>query len=88
MSESGYQVFGDAISAYRDIEIAKRNQPKLVQGLQTVQVPLARNASAEVQDGDKGALSVSSVIKNSNKPVIYMGLGLLAIAGYLSFRKR
>lgn len=73
-----------ALDTYRDVEIAKRSQPLLVQGIQQVQTPLQRNNDAVVQ----GPSSVGGVLPVGGNTMLYMGLGLVALAGVIVALKK
>lgn len=80
----GQSIWSQALSTYRDVEVAKRNQPKLVQGIQQVQTPLARNLNAPIIGTGSNAAPLSS-------SMIPMVLGVLAVGGalfYLMNRRR
>lgn len=68
-----------AINAFRDIEVAKRNNPKIVQAVEHFQTPLPRNSDAPMIPGAQGA---GVMAQNST---MMIGFGLLLLGGLAVF---
>lgn len=84
MAEERPAFWEQALDAYRDIEISKRNQPQLVQGIQQVQTPLSRNNDAVVS-----GLSSSRDVIPGNKTALYIGAAAAMLGiGFLVFKKK
>ena len=69
-----------AINAARDVAVAKRNQPSVVQGVAAQAVPMTRNNGAVVGGG--GGLSAMGA-----NPAVLVGLALLLVSGLFIMRK-
>ena len=79
---SGLNIFSDAINAYRDVEIAKRNQPRLVQGAQQTNVPMQRNAGAEIDS--KAPYTITRDFINTNTGALVV-IGGVVVGGVLLY---
>lgn len=77
--ESNGFSWSNAINAYRDIAIAKRNNPKAVQGVEQSQTTFAQNLSAPFSPGGS---STGGMAQNSK---LAMGLGVLLLGGLVVF---
>ena len=81
-------LWSEVLATYRDVELAKRQQPKLVQGAQQIQVPLSQNVSAPQQPVSIGS-GAGSVINSPmfSKYLLFGSLGLLALGVGLKLAK-
>lgn len=72
-------LWSEILSTYRDVEIARREQPKIVQGAAQVQIPYTQNLNAPSQPVN---ISASGLINSAVFPqyLLYGGLSLLAVA--------
>lgn len=78
--------FGEVLKTYRDVEVAKRSQPRLVQGIQQVQTPLHRNSAASVSVAGDAPAQAGPV---GYKTVFMIGGGLvLAGVAFMALKKR
>jgi hypothetical protein len=71
-----------AINAARDVAVAKRNQPSVVQGVAAQSVPMSRNNGAVVGGGGGGLSAVGGA-----NPAVLAGLALLLVGGLFVMRK-
>lgn len=71
-----------AIESWRDVEIAKRSQPRLVQGVQQVATPLLVNTGATNQQ------SAPPINNGGSKTLLWLGGGLLLLAGAFVMKKK
>lgn len=72
--------FSSVLNAYRDVEVAKRSQPQIVQGFQQSASPVAYNAGAVV-----GASSGSFVEGQSTGMMI--AAAALLLGGFIYLKK-
>lgn len=85
--EKEKSLWTDILNTYRDIEVAKRSQPKLVQGAQQVAVPFQQNVSGP-QQPQKLASSNGSVLDSPmlSQYLLWGGFGLLTVALIFKFK--
>lgn len=78
--------FSDVLSTYRDVEVAKRSQPRLVQGIQQVQAPVQRNADASVSSGPGASVGAGA---SGYKLALMVGGGLLVTGlAFVALRRK
>jgi len=73
---------GDALDAYTQIEVAKRSQPQLVQGIQQAQTPLARNTFSQIEENEEDDFF------DKDNTVLLMGVGFVALGSFIFLMKK